>query len=67
MLYILHCLEGDKLKRKVESNEMGDAIAAAEECKTATNFNLYSHEWPDHHLSGEVKQNGHIDWVRSKF
>jgi len=67
MLYILHCLEGDKLKRKVESDNMGDAIKAAEECKSATHFNLYSHEWLNHHLLGEVKSNGHIDWTRSKF
>ena len=66
-MYILHCHEKNKLKRKVETEEFGDAVQAAEECKSATHFDLFSSDWSNHHMSGEVRANGYIDWVRTKY
>ena len=66
-MFYLHCHKGDKIARIVETSEFSEAVNAAEENKSATAFELFSHEWPDHHLQAEVKPNGHLDWVRTKY
>lgn len=66
MAYVVHCFDkkgGSEIEVETKK-DMIEAINHAKDHSEAKYFKIFSSEWIDHYLAGEILVNGHLDWVR---